>query len=93
MMLHCLSEAFKGGEVGGDGIYAHRDDRKSAFGVSEVVVHKRSFQRGAKGDGSGSTWDDGKSALSARGVEISEAFKGLTRLGFLKTSILSPQKR
>ena len=43
--LQYISEAFKGGEVGRDGITEPRDDGKSAFGVSEVAIQKRSFQR------------------------------------------------
>ena len=42
----------KGGKVGGDGKTTSRDDGKSAFGVSEVAMPKRSFQRGVvRGDG------------------------------------------
>ena len=44
--LQYISEAFKGCEVGGDGSGTQRDDGKSAFGESEVAMHKRSFQMG-----------------------------------------------
>ena len=53
--LQCISEAVLGVEVGGDGSWAERDDGKSAFGVSEVAMPKRSFQRGVvRGDGGSS---------------------------------------
>ena len=47
--LQHLSEAFKGRVVGGGWHIDEQDDGKSAFGVSEVAEHKRSFQRGWSG--------------------------------------------
>ena len=49
MKLQRISEAFKGGEVEGDSKPSRRDDGKSAFGVSEVALPKRSFQRAVVG--------------------------------------------
>ena len=49
-----ISEAFKRGVVRGDGSEAGWDDGKSAFGVSEVALPKRSSQRGEVG-GDGKT--------------------------------------
>ena len=43
--LQYIGEAFKRGVVRGHGSAAQRDDGKSAFGVSEVAIDKRSFQK------------------------------------------------
>ena len=47
------------------------NDGKSAFGVSEVAIPKRSFKRGVvRGDGGSSRRDDGKSVFGASEVAL-----------------------